>query len=130
MAKKRQARMRDDDLVKALRELSTGAVLVQVDNLLLLAADRLETLMRLDREAATHVEILICLKSKRFTGEPPYTGWKGLGKALREDYDELAELRRANETLRNEVAVLQSNLKAQVEARHQLEVRLKDAGLL
>ena len=127
MAKKRQARMRDDDLVKALRELSTGAVLVQVDNLLLLAADRLETLMRLDREAATHVEILICLKSKRFTGEPPYTGWKGLGKALREDYD---ELRRANETLRNEVAVLQSNLKAQVEARHQLEVRLKDAGLL
>lgn len=39
-------------------------------------------------------------------------------------------LRREAATLRNEVLALQANLMAQVEVRHQLEVRLKDAGLL
>lgn len=48
---------------------------------------------KLDREAATHVESVICMKSNRFTTEPPYVGWKGLGLALTEDYDELSRLR-------------------------------------
>ena len=39
------------------------------------------------------------MKSNRFTGDPPYVGWKGLGLALREDYDELAALRARVETL-------------------------------
>jgi hypothetical protein len=38
---------------------------------------------------------VICLKSNRFTGNPPYVGWKGLGLALKEDYDELSRLRAA-----------------------------------
>ena len=57
----------------------------------------IEVLERLDREAATHVESLICLRSKRFTGEPPYVGWKGLGLALSQDYDELDRARAALE---------------------------------
>jgi hypothetical protein len=47
----------------------------------------------LDCQAATHVESVICMRSAHFTGEPPYTGWKGLGKALREDYDDLSALK-------------------------------------
>ena len=46
----------------------------------------------LDCQAASHVESVICMRSAHFTGEPPYTGWRGLGKALREDYDDLATL--------------------------------------
>ena len=48
---------------------------------------------RLDSEASEHIEGLIALRSKHFTGEPPYVGWRGLGKALGEDYDELEVLR-------------------------------------
>lgn len=47
----------------------------------------------LDCQAASHVESVICMRSAHFTGEPPYTGWKGLGKALREDYDDSDRLR-------------------------------------
>lgn len=47
---------------------------------------------KLDREAATYVESVICMRT-RFTGEPPYVGWKGLGLALREELDELDMLR-------------------------------------
>jgi len=50
-------------------------------------------LRNLDSEAASHVESVIVMRSRRFTGEPPYVGWKGLGKALSEDYDELARLK-------------------------------------
>lgn len=58
---------------------------------------RVKTLERMDREAATHVESVICMKSKHFTGEAPYIGWKGLGLALTQDYDALraAEARNA-----------------------------------
>jgi hypothetical protein len=44
---------------------------------------------KLETEAAKYVESVICLRSNRFTGNQPYVGWKGLGLALREDYDEL-----------------------------------------
>ena len=57
-------------------------------------ADILENLLRerelrrrADREAGQYVESVICLRT-RFTGEPPYTGWKGLGLALNEALDE------------------------------------------
>ena len=49
-------------------------------------ADRIAGLEKLDREAATHVESLICLRTD-FTGEPPHVGWKGLGLALKEHLD-------------------------------------------
>ena len=51
------------------------------------------TFARLDREAAIHVEGQIALRSRYFTGEEPYVGWKGLGLALKEDYDDLERFR-------------------------------------
>ena len=56
--------------------------------------DRIEELENLDAEAATFVESVICIESNRFTAEPPYVGWKGLGLALQQDYDELKQLRK------------------------------------
>jgi len=64
-----------------------------------------DKLRKLDEQAATHVESLICMRSGHFTAEPPYVGWKGIGLALTEDYDDLraaqariAELEAAAET--------------------------------
>ena len=64
-------------------------------------AARVAVLERMDREAATHVESVICLRTG-FTGYPPYVGWKGLGLALGEALDvrdaalaEVARLRAA-----------------------------------
>lgn len=48
---------------------------------------------RLETEAAKHVESVICMRSHHFTGDQPYVGWKGLGVALNQDYDELERLR-------------------------------------
>jgi hypothetical protein len=42
---------------------------------------------KLDSEAATYVESVICMRTG-FSGEPPYVGWKGLGLALNEALDE------------------------------------------
>jgi hypothetical protein len=58
------------------------------------AALEIAKLRSLDSQAATYVESLICMRSHRFTGKPPYVGWSGLGLALSEDYDELDRLRR------------------------------------
>lgn len=55
-------------------------------------AESLATLERPDREAATYVESVIVMRTD-FTGEPPYTGWKGLGLALNEALDERDRLR-------------------------------------
>jgi hypothetical protein len=52
---------------------------------------RVRLLEKLDREAATHVESLICLRTD-FTGNPPHVGWKGLGLALRQRLDALEDL--------------------------------------
>lgn len=74
-------------LEKALRRLADelggddGAML-------LIAAETLKKLWRLDREAATYVESVIAMRT-HFTGEPPYVGWKGLGLALTETLDRL-----------------------------------------
>lgn len=48
-----------------------------------------ERWQKLEREAAEFVECVICMRSIHFTGDPPYVGWKGLGLALNQDYDEL-----------------------------------------
>ena len=49
---------------------------------------------KLDAEAATYVETVICMCSDRFTGKSPYVGWQGLGLALEQDYSELMQLRK------------------------------------
>lgn len=54
---------------------------------------RVAELERLDREAATYVETVICMRTG-FIGEHPYVGWKGLGLALTEALDERDNLRR------------------------------------
>ena len=99
--------MENEKLVERLRkinanyDLSRGihATITEAATALTLAQARireLETALsqaeKLDREAATYVESVICLRT-RFTGEPPYVGWKGLGLALREELDELDTLR-------------------------------------
>lgn len=43
----------------------------------------------LETEAANFVEVPIVMRT-HFTGEPPYVGWEGLGLALTETLDELA----------------------------------------
>lgn len=50
-------------------------------------AAEIKRLEKLDREAATYVESVICMRT-HFTGQPPYVGWKGLGLALKEVLDE------------------------------------------
>lgn len=78
------------DLIRRLRdgEWSVDDAL-KVADALEDAEARIKTLERLDSEAATHVESVICLRSGHFTGDPPYVGWKGLGLALNQDYDDL-----------------------------------------
>lgn len=61
------------------------------------ALERIDTLSRLDREAATHVETVICMRT-HFTGDPPYVGWKGLGLALKEHLDRIEAERDAANT--------------------------------
>ncbi|RYD64579.1 MAG: hypothetical protein EOP83_09395 [Verrucomicrobiaceae bacterium] len=64
-------KMPKDSLVRLVKELQRRA-------------DRYE---KLDAEASTHVESVIVMRT-RFTGEPPYVGWQGLGLALNEALDE------------------------------------------
>ena len=67
-----------------------------------------ERLRELDREAATHVESVIAMRTT-FSGEPPYVGWKGLGVALTEALDERDRLKSEEQHRRDEElrAVLQ-----------------------
>lgn len=82
--------MSDDDLIKNLR--SQAQLLTMPERgLMLAAADRLEILARLDREAATHVESVIVMRTG-FTGQPPYVGWEGLGRTLSEALDHRDQL--------------------------------------
>lgn len=60
---------------------------------------RVETLEKLDREAATHVETVIVMRTA-FDGDPPYVGWKGLGLALTEALDKRDALEQENKRLR------------------------------
>jgi hypothetical protein len=47
---------------------------------------------RLESQAASHVESLICMRTT-FHGEPPYVGWQGLGLKLKEEFDRRDEMR-------------------------------------
>ena len=87
------------DIVERLRARATegGGV---TDSLCWQAANEIDRLRREDARPAEHVETVIVMRSRRFTGEPPYVGWKGLGQALREDYAELERLRAEVEALR------------------------------
>lgn len=69
-----------------------GNVIVDADDFQLLIK-LVRHWRRLDSEAANHVESVICMRSHHFTGMPPYVGWKGLGLALSQDYDDLKRLR-------------------------------------
>jgi hypothetical protein len=44
----------------------------------------------LEREAAHYCEIPIAMRTN-FTGDPPYVGWKGLGLAMTQAFDERDE---------------------------------------
>ncbi len=56
-------------------------------------ARRLRTFLKLDTEASNYVESVICMRT-RFTGDPPYVGWKGLGLALSQELDERDRLKK------------------------------------
>lgn len=65
---------------------------------------------RLEGEAAKYCEIPIAMRTD-FTGDPPYVGWKGLGLAMEQAFDE-------RDTLRARVATLEQALS---EARRELD---------
>lgn len=52
------------------------------------AREEAERFKKLDQEAATYVETVICMRT-HFTGDEPYVGWKGLALALREHLDSM-----------------------------------------
>src|SRR5262249_26276120 len=54
-----------------------------------------KTIVHNAAEAADKLGTIISSRSGHFTGEPPYAGWEGLLRALKEDYDELDALRAA-----------------------------------
>lgn len=66
------------------------------------ARERAERFEKLDREAATHVESVIAMRTD-FTGDPPYVGWKGLGLALTETLDKRDAAEAALSAAREEV---------------------------
>jgi hypothetical protein len=76
---------------------------------------RVRLLEKLDREAATHVESVICMKSSHFTGMPPYVGWKGLGLALGQDYDMYAKKIEHLEKDKGEILMSWESLAAKLE---------------
>lgn len=91
---------------------------------------RIETLEAMDREAA-RVEGVIALRSHRFTGEPPYVGWRGLEQALTEDYDELAALRERVEKAEadaREMRLLNLEIWRRANADGDEKARLKDTS--
>jgi len=49
--------------------------------------EKIAGLQRLDYEAAKYVETPIIMRTG-FTGDQPYVGWKGLGQAMEEAFDE------------------------------------------
>lgn len=82
--------------VIALKELNGALTRLPRNELLRLldlAKARIVVLEKMDSQAATYVESVICMRT-HFTGDPPYVGWRGLGLALREALDERDRLRR------------------------------------
>ena len=89
------------DIVERLRD-HLQQINAYENNLCDEAADEIERLrdlvkkwQALEKEAAMYVEGVICVRSAHFTGEEPYVGWLGLGKALTKDYDDMERMREA-----------------------------------
>lgn len=87
--------VKDNELTKTIDRLNKGEVVNPkqlADYLSRLDSER-KRLRQLDKEAATYVESVICLRTD-FTGETEETsGWKGLGAALTDALDERDALR-------------------------------------
>lgn len=81
-------------------------------------------LRQLDREAATHVESVICMRT-HFTGEPPYVGWKGLGLALNEALDQKDTAEAEVERVRGERDAAIMEVSRQAAARGRAEGALE-----
>lgn len=77
----------------------------------------------LECEAANYVESVICLRT-HFTGEPPYVGWEGLGLALNETLDELAEVKSESEILATELDAMNANFQGLCKVRKELTAQL------
>jgi len=86
MTKKRIETEKAKEIARDLLAGKPGAV-EQAAKALGSLADERDVLRRMDREAATYVESVICMRTD-FSGDPPYVGWKGLGLALNEALDE------------------------------------------
>lgn len=89
------------DIVERLRD-HLQQINAYENNLCDEAADEIERLrdlvkkwQALEKEAAMYVEGVICMRSAHFTGEEPYVGWLGLGRALTKDYDDMKRMRGA-----------------------------------
>lgn len=86
-----------DDLIKRLRvkidpnrtyyEGHEDLLRNEAANAIEAQQNRIRELRKMDFEAAKYVETVICARTG-FSGEDPYTGWKGLGLALTEALDE------------------------------------------
>lgn len=117
---------RDQALLKKYGALSPFEVMLQLDA----AKQRIETLARMDREAATHVEGLICVRT-HFTGEPPYVGWEGLGLALTEHLDRqeqrIAELEGENAALQKSAESLGELARQRADELIALEAKAAEA---
>lgn len=85
-----------DDLRRELH-IALGDIARLERRLTEVTAER-DKLRRLDSEASSHVESLICMRTD-FTGMGDEIGWKGLGMALKRAFDERDRLR-AIEALR------------------------------
>lgn len=79
------------------------------------AKHRVEQLEHSYREAQNYCEGPIALRTK-FDGNPPYVGWKGLGLAMEQAFDERDMLREQLAAVTAERDILRTRLQAQVEA--------------
>lgn len=93
---------RADQIAKGLEEGKREAAAEAAVALRAIAEER-DMLRRLEREAATYVESVICMRTN-FDGEPPYVGWRGLGLALNEALDQRDKLQAELDALKASLA--------------------------
>jgi len=89
---------------------------------------KIEQMNAIDREAADCVESVICMRSAHFTGEDPYVGWKGLGLALTQDYDDLATKDAALREISAEAGVTTSDMATEIRSKQRI-IDLVNAAL-